>query len=160
MEAHGRTFSLEVARSRSLINFRRPRRHFERAFSLDLAVSALELARPCPPGRLRALIFESETPVFSSFCSCAERATRKTSDINKTLVGVGRNALRSDRATIENRSKIDRSWFQRAFGVTIGLGERSGTLRRRPGCLTGRPRPQHERQMGGLGRKNASKIFS
>ena len=71
----------KLPRSRPLINFRRPRRHFERAFSLELAVLALELARPRFPGMPRTLIFEVETAVFSKFfhATRARRAKRPTS---------------------------------------------------------------------------------
>ena len=53
-EAGGRTFSLEVACSRSRINFRRPPRHFERACSLEVAVFAAKRARPRLSGTSRA----------------------------------------------------------------------------------------------------------
>ena len=56
----------KLPRSRSLINFRKPRRHFERALSLDLAVLALKLARPRFPrtpdrrfSRVQSLDFRS-----------------------------------------------------------------------------------------------------
>ena len=49
------------------MNFRRPRRHFDRCFSLDLAVLAPEPARPSSPGRLQASIFKSETGVLAIF---------------------------------------------------------------------------------------------
>ena len=57
----------KLPRSRPLINFRRPRRHFERAFSPDLAVLAPKLARQRVPGTPPASIFESKTTVFSKF---------------------------------------------------------------------------------------------
>ena len=45
--------------------------HFGRAFSLDLAVLALELARPRVPRTPRASILEPETTVFSKFLRAA-----------------------------------------------------------------------------------------
>ena len=71
-----RTFSLEVARSSPLLNFRRPRRHFERAFLLDLAVLALEPARPSSPRRRQASIFEAERAVFRTFFRSSVRSWR------------------------------------------------------------------------------------
>ena len=64
LAACSRAFSLDVARSHPLTKFRRPRRHFERAFSLDLAILALQLAHPRFPGTPQASIFESEKAVF------------------------------------------------------------------------------------------------
>ena len=59
-EALGRALSLEVAHSHPLLNFRKPQRHFERAFSLDLAPSCSILGRPGAPrldfGRQNGLI--------------------------------------------------------------------------------------------------------
>ena len=54
-----------MPRSRRLKTFRRPCGHFGRAFSLDLAVLALELARPRVPRTPRASILYPETAVFS-----------------------------------------------------------------------------------------------
>ena len=59
-EALGRAFSLEVAHSHPLLDFRKPQRHFERAFSVDLAPPCLILGRPGAPrldfGRQNGLI--------------------------------------------------------------------------------------------------------
>ena len=71
----------KLPRSRQLKNFRRPRRHFGRAFSLVLAVLAPELARPRVPRTPRASILAPETVVFSRFLRAASvrRAKRPTS---------------------------------------------------------------------------------
>ena len=59
-EVLGRAFSLEVARSHPLLNFRRPQRHFERTFSLDLGRPYSILGRPDTP----RLDFGSQTGVI------------------------------------------------------------------------------------------------
>ena len=75
----------KLLRSRPLINFRRPRRHFERAFLPDLAVLAPKLVRPSLPGTPPASIFESRTTVLFDVCPFDEHSARKTSNIKKTL---------------------------------------------------------------------------
>ena len=71
----------KLPRSRSLINFRKPRRHFERALSLDLAILALKLARPRSPrtpdhrfSRVQSLDFRSifRSLFLSILCSIFE----------------------------------------------------------------------------------------
>ena len=78
------TFALsrsKLPRSRPPINFRRPRRHFERVFACELAVFALKLAPLSAPGTPRTLILEFETAVFSKFFYAANApgAKRPTS---------------------------------------------------------------------------------
>ena len=105
----------KLPRSRPLINFRKPRRHFERAFSPDLAVLAPKLARPSVPGTPLASIFESKTTVFARFfrsmsIRCAKRPTSKKHCKNQYETRFGGPA---------HRSKFDHKLME------AGLEERS-----------------------------------
>jgi len=71
----------------------------------------------------RTSIFEAETLVFSRAFATTRRSKRTTSDINKTLAGVVRNAHRSFRATSRKRSKIDPQVLPTAFGDANGSHE-------------------------------------
>ena len=107
----------KLLRSRPLINFRRPRRHFEGAFSLDLAVLAPEPARPSPPGRLQASFFESETIVFWSFfrMKSARREKRLTSTEHC------KNQYETHFGATAQQPKIDQK------SIEAGLKERSAS---------------------------------
>ena len=103
--------------SRPLINFRRPRKRFERAFSPDLAVLAPKLARPSVPGTPPASIFEPKTTVFqiatffrSTSIRCAKRPTSKKHCKNQYETRFGSPA---------HRSKFDQKLME------AGLEERS-----------------------------------
>ena len=90
------------------MNFRKPRRHFERVFSLDLAVFALKLAPPSLPRTPGASIFESETPVFRDFSR--RRAinapnVRHRKNIVKTNTKRTSELPRVDRKSNKNRFK-------------------------------------------------------
>ena len=79
----GRAFSLEVASFALTKKNRRPRRHFEHTFSLDLAILACKLARPRFPGTPRASIFESKKAGFSRFLRAASVRHAKHSTSTK-----------------------------------------------------------------------------
>ena len=89
------------------MNFQKSRRHFERVFSLDLAVFALKLAPPSLPRTPGASIFESETPVFRDFSR--RRAinapnVRHRKNIVKTNTKRTSELPRVDRKSNKNRS--------------------------------------------------------
>ena len=104
MAARSRTFSLKLLRSRSLSNFRRPRRHFERALSLEQSRPASILGRPDAPGvdfgGRNSSIFEL------LWCSRAFAAyfARSQQNIVKTDTKRISKPSRRDTKTTKNRS--------------------------------------------------------
>ena len=135
----------KLPRSRPLINFRKPRRHFERAFSPDLAVLAPKLARPSVPGTPPASIFEPKTTVFARFfrsmsIRCAKHPTSKKHCKNQDETRFGGPAHRSktDQKLMEAGLK-ERSVPQSGLAGDPGRsGDASGALLGRLESILGR----------------------
>ena len=105
-------------------------------------------ARTCssePPRGGPGLDFRAQIRWFFEFFACDERSTRKTSDIEKTLAGAIRNALRSCRALTENvqksiRKRCQLRWaMRRALMGVLGVAPKAlGASPRRPEAAIGR----------------------
>ena len=94
-------------------------------------------ARTCsskPSREAPGLYFRARNGCFFEVFSREERATRKTSDINKTLVGAVREPHRSYRATCKKRSKMESRAFCVVSGATNGPHARPGASRARFGA--------------------------
>ena len=65
--------------------------------------------------------FEAQNGCFFKVFTCSKHPTRKTSDIDKTLAGAIRNALRSCRAVVENVQKSIRTRFRLRWAMRRAL---------------------------------------
>ena len=102
----------KLLRSRRLKDFRKPRRHFERAFVRELAVFALELAPLSARGTPRTSILELEMAVFSKFTHaanvpCAKRPTRQ-------------NPVKTNAKRTSELPRIDRNSRRNPFASASG----------------------------------------
>ena len=80
--------------------------------------------RTCPsraPRDVPGLDFRARNDCFFEVFASDERSTRKTSDIDKTLAGAIRNALRSCRAVVENVHKSIRKRFRLRWAMRRAL---------------------------------------
>ena len=107
----------KLPRSHPLINFRKPRRHFGRAFSLDRTVLALELARFRPP----RLDFRGQKSCFFDARACVRSRAANMLPLCFGPIKIDvscTSALSRDttRAT-QNRSKIALRAFRQAFSL-------------------------------------------
>ena len=114
----------KLARSRLQRNFQRPRRHFERAASLEHGRPASILSRPDSPG----VDFQGRNAsIFVRFC-CASASVLTSSDVNKTPLKLMRNAHRCFRAAKQKRRKIDPKARSTAPGAPQAIGRRTKRL--------------------------------
>ena len=153
----GRAFSLEVARSRSLINFRRPRRRFERAFSLELGRSGSILGPADAPeldfGRRNASIFE----VCRRSRAFDANFVRTQQNIVKTDTRSTSELSRGKTTETKNRSDGAFDGAQCTIGAWTAHREGLGASPRRPGDAFGRllaalgpPGASQDRPWGGI----------
>ena len=110
----------KLLRSRRLKNFRRPRRHFERAFAHDLAVFALELAPLRAPGTPRTSILEFETAVLSKFFHAANAPCAKHPTSTKPC----KNQCETHFGASAHRSKIEAKSICQRFRFRLGRERR------------------------------------
>ena len=89
--------------------------------------------------------FEAQNGCFFEVFACCKHPTRETSDIDKTLAGAIRNALRSCRAVVENVQKSIRKRFRlrwamrRALTGVLGVVPNAfGASPKRPEAAIGR----------------------
>ena len=81
--------------------------------------------------------FEAQNGCFFEVFACGKHPTRKTSDIDKTLAGAIRNALRSCRAVVENVQKSIRKRFRLRWAMRRAL---TGVLGVVPNALGASPK--------------------
>ena len=103
----------------------------------DLVVLVPQLARPRLPRTSRGAILRPKTAVFFEVFACGKHPTREMSDIDKTLAGAIRNALRSCRAVAENVQKSIRKRFRPRWAMRRAL---TGVLGVVPNALGASPK--------------------
>ena len=132
-----------------------PRRHFERAFSRDLAVFALKLAPPSIPGIPRGSILEPGTAVFSRFfhaasAPCAKRLTSQKHYKNQYETHFGASA---------HRPKIDQKSIRQRFRLRLATRmalRASWELSRDSWSVSGQPGDAFGQSLAALGPPGAS----
>ena len=83
--------------------------------------------------------FEAQNGCFFEVFACGKHPTRKTSDIDKTLAGAIRNALRSCRAVVENVQKSIRKRFRLRWAMRRALTGVLGVVPNALGAFPKRP---------------------
>ena len=127
----GRAFSLEVASFAPTYKFSEAPRALRTCFFARLGRFGARTCSPEGPQDAPGLDFGARNGCFFEVFACGKRSTRKTSDIDKTLAGAIRNALRSCRAVVENVQKSIRKRFRLRWAMRralTGVLESSQTL--------------------------------
>ena len=108
----------KLPRSRSLINFRRPRKHFEHAFLLELGCLGSILARPEAPrsgfGGQNDMLFERFRNARALAADCAPG--------QQNIVKTRTRSISEFRTARQKRRKIDPKARSAAFGAPQALG--------------------------------------
>ena len=110
-------------------------------------------ARTCSPEGpqdAQSLDFGARNGCFFEVFACGKRSTRKTSDIDKTLAGAIRNALRSCRAVVENVQKSIRKRFRLRWAMRRALTGVLGVVPNALGASPKRPEAAIERFLAAL----------
>ena len=136
--AHSRAFSLEVASFAPTNKFSEApeavrARFFARTGRFGARTCSSEAPRDAP-----GLDFRHRNGRFFEVFPCHERSTNKTSDIDKTLAGAIRNALRSFRASTENVQKSIQRRFRLRLATRTALTSVLGVVPEALGASLGR----------------------
>ena len=94
--------------------------------------------------------FEAQNGCFLEVFACGNHPTRKTSDIDKTVAGAIRNALRSCRAVVENVQKSIRKRFRLRWAMRRALTGVLGVVPNAFGASPKRPEAAIERFLAAL----------
>ena len=108
-------------------------------FLARLGLFGAPTCSPEAPQDAPGLDFEARNGCFFEVFACSKRSTRKTSDIDKTLAGAIRNALRSRRVSTESVEKSIRKRFQLRWAMRAALADVLGMAPRALGASLGCP---------------------
>ena len=119
-------------------------------FAARLGRFGAQTCSPKGPQDASGLDSETRKNCFFEVFVCGKRSTRKTSDIDKTLAGAIRNALRSCRAVVENVHKSIRKRFRLRWAMRRALTGVLGVVPNAFGASPKRPEAAIERFLAAL----------
>ena len=154
--AHSRAFSLKVASFAPTYKLSETLQALRARFFAGLGRFGAPTCSPEAPQDAPGLDFRARNDCFFEVFASDERSTRKTSDIDKTLAGAIRNALRSCCASTKNVRTSNRKRFQLHLAMPTALPSVLGVVPEALGASLGRPGDAYGRLLVALGPPGAS----